>query len=123
MAAGGFGSPNKYTTKDCWGADAPEREPRVVDTFSVVELEKHKVQIQCWIKPEALQLVTEFLCRFGCVNIRRLDCHEVARVRPQAVVMRGGKATLVSSVFQADERYQPGNPGCSPFIFSFKPAN
>lgn len=108
------GGPNKYRNDQCWGEDAAEREPREVDTFSVTGLEEHSVQVDCRVKPAALQHVVEYLVRFGQVSIRDQQCPEVVRVCPQEVVMGGGKTTLVSSVTQADERYAPGDTNCQP---------
>lgn len=111
MATGGL---NKYQNDQCWGEGASEREPREVDTFSVIGMEDHTVQVDCRVKPAAIQQVVEHLVRFGQVSVRDQQCSEVVRVCPQEVVMRGGKTTLVSSVTQADERYAPGDTNCQP---------
>lgn len=113
MATGGsVGCPNKYDNSECWGEDAAGLQPRDVDTFSVNSLQEHTVQIECWVKPAALQQVTEFLSRYGNISIRHPQMYEVARIFPREVTMSGGKTTLISDMIQTDERYQPGAVNC-----------
>lgn len=115
MATGGVnGGANQYTSDNCWGEGADERQLREVDTFSVTGLEQHSVHVDCKIKPAALQQVVEYLVRFGEVSIRDQQCLEVVRVCSQEITMGGGRTTLVSSVTQSDERYAPGDTNCQP---------